>query len=204
MTVAKKLRFPEYSGLQTWACARLFPVSLLFCTYLTACTTAPDSIYWDDDRFLQAPGTVEKDHMLLEENGWRVWRRVTKKEVQCIALKPAAVGEWPRFVNDPGLVNGTPGFYMVIKAGADRPYFGFYAANSFGRIVFADYQGKILRSLNDQALVLSLENVEIPFRISSQVSPKIYQETETQSATLDFTGVNTAYEAMMACHQYSQ
>lgn len=95
---------------------RLFLSLLAIVPLLSACGTAHDP-FGDEN----TPGFNEKQakeylyqKLVIEEQGWQIWEMADKKQVICVALKPAKGAPKPTFTNDKRLSFNT--FYKGSRA----------------------------------------------------------------------------------------
>jgi hypothetical protein len=182
---------------------------------LSACSGSSSSV---------APGPPEvgkdrstyigrQEKLLAEFDGWRVWEFTDDKVMTCMAVKPVAGTPWPDFTTGTFLprlaatrravgrrmVSGGAGFFMYILNDMEVPYFGFYGKHPYRLPGVAVLNGKTILDTNNQDTVLAWEGLMVSFKLNTQASETSTTLDET-TGTLDFTGVNKAYQSMMQCH----
>jgi len=168
---------------------------------LLACATPTPSVDWSQERFMQSPTRFGEDQLLLEQDGWQVWRLYKKYDSRCIAIKPAEGRNWPELSWQTTPVSGGAGFYMQWEQDQTQAYFGFYGAHPFGRVVLVWHNGESVFDINQRETVLAWQGQTLAFRVSSQPQEGIYSEGLSVDGELDFSGVQQAYAALTQCHQ---
>lgn len=145
--------------------------------------------------------TGDYRELLLDADGWRVWRRTSNYRSTCLAIKPAPGSDWPTLNESLSLPSGGAGFYMIVRDGWERPTLGFYGAHPYDKLSTAELDGVTIDDADDPDRVLGWAGRSVDFRVNTLPSPAAYDEGETQSASLDFTGVETAYRTLQRCHE---
>jgi len=155
----------------------------------------------------------QKQQLLAEFDDWRVWELTDDKVVTCMAVKPVTGTPWPEFSGGrllPSLayaraavsrrmVSGGAGFFMYILNNVEIPYFGFYGRYPYRLPSVAELNGKTIADTNNQDTVLTWEGQTVSFKLNTQPSETSNTVEET-TGTVNFTGVNKAYQSMMQCH----
>lgn len=170
--------------------------TLLLATLLGGCGSEPVI----DQSSLAERQTGTYRQLLLEQDGWRIWRRMRGFRSTCLAVKPAPGRNPPQFNEELSLPSGGVGFYMVIRESWSRPVLGFYGEHPYDRISSAELDGEDILDVDDRDRVLSWEGREVGFRISTLPAPNAHDEALRQTGTLDFTGVTMAHQALLDCH----
>ncbi len=158
---------------------------------------------------------VSRDEQLLGEfDGWQVWEMTDANLVTCMAVKPVDNNVWPsiakrkiweaRIANswskDQRIISGGAGFFMYITNRVEIPYFGFYGKYPYRLPSVAEINGTSVLDINNRPTVLSWEDKNVSFRITTQPSEGAYDEAHDASGTIHFSGVQRAYNLMMECH----
>ncbi|MCP5419453.1 MAG: hypothetical protein H6969_03010 [Gammaproteobacteria bacterium] len=188
---------------------RLFLSLLAIVPLLSACGTAHDP-FGDEN----TPGFNEKQakeylyqKLVIEEQGWQIWEMADKKQVICVALKPAKGAPKPTFTNDKRLsfntfykgVQGGAGFFMYTLDDGSLPYYGFYGEYPYRWISVAQLDGQQIQDINNQQTVLSWEGKEVSFQVDTQPDQFDSAEARTDSGVVDFTGVTRANSRILEC-----
>jgi hypothetical protein len=168
---------------------------------LAACTNPTQPTDWRQQRFMQSPTNFEDDELLLEQQGWQVWRQYQKYDSRCIAVKPAEGRLWPEFFWHATPVSGGAGFYMLWQEQQTLPYFGFYGTHLLGRIALAWRDGEPVLDINQRDTVLAWSGETLDFSVTTQPQAGSYAGSLTVTGTLDFSGVQQAYAALEQCQQ---
>ena len=174
----------------------------LICLLFAACSTQSQTVNWAKERNMRKPNLTVAKQLLLEEEGWQVWRLATRRSVRCIAVKPANSRSWPEFTWDIVPVNGGAGFYMLWEEKWKQPYLGFYGAYPFGKVALVWRDGESVLETNNREAVFSWQGETLDFEVTTQPLPEVYAESLTVSGQLDFTGVQQAYNALEECYQW--
>ena len=161
---------------------------------------------------------LRRDQQLLAEfDGWRVWELTDDKVVTCMAVKPVTGTPWPEFSGGrllPSLayaraavsrrmVSGGAGFFMYILNNVEIPYFGFYGRYPYRLPSVAELNGKTIADTNNRDTVLAWEGQTVSFKLNTQPSETSNTVEET-TGTVNFTGINKAYQTMMQCHSQTR
>ena len=180
----------------------LFMNGLMLALLLSACAGPSQPINWAHERNMRQPDLTETHKLLLEQEGWQVWRRVKGRVSRCVAVKPANGRRWPQFDWQVVPVSGGAGFYMLWEEKQTQPYFGFYGAHAFGKVTLAWRDGVSVLDTNNRDAVLSWQGETLDFEVTTQPAPEIYAESLTLTGQLDFSGVQQAYAALEQCHEW--
>jgi hypothetical protein len=155
--------------------------------------------------------------LLAEFDGWRVWELTDDKVVTCMAVKPVTGTPWPEFSRGrllPSLaydkaavsrrmVSGGAGFFMYILNEVDIPYFGFYGRYPYRLPSVAELNGKTITDTDNQDNVLAWEGQAVSFKLNTQPSEASSTVDET-TGTVNFTGVNKAFQSLLQCHSQAR
>ncbi len=175
--------------------ARLW-LTLVLAALLAGCGGGP--VLNQPSLYERQTGTYRE--LLLEQDGWRVWREVRQFQFGCLAVKPGPGRNWPAFNADLSVPHGGVGFYMIIRENWSRPHMGFYGQNPYGRLSTAELDEATITDVDDRDRVLGWEGREVAFQVSTLPAPSAFGEALRQTGTLDFTGVALAYSIMMDCY----
>jgi hypothetical protein len=154
------------------------------------------------------------EQLLGEFDGWQIWEMTDASLVTCMAVKPVNNNVWPsiakrkiweaRIANswskDQRIISGGAGFFMYITNRVDVPYFGFYGKYPYRLPSVAEINGTPVLDTNHGPTVLSWEDRDVSFRITTQPSAGAYNEAHDASGTIHFSDVQRAYNLMMECH----
>lgn len=143
--------------------------------------------------------TGDYRELLLEQDGWRVWRLVSNYRVTCFAVKPAPGRDWPTLHRELALPSGGMGFYAVARPDWPRPHMGFYGQHPYDRVSRAEPDGVTIEDVDDRDRVLGWEGRRVAFRVSTLPGPGQFDEAFRQNGELDFTGVGTALQQLDEC-----
>ncbi len=100
-------------------------------------------------------------------------------------------------------LSGGAGFFMFILNDAETPYFGFYGKYPYRLPGIATLAGRTITDINNRDTVLAWEGKQVSFQARTLPDANSQAVDET-AGTLDFTGVNQAYQTMMDCHSRSR
>lgn len=143
--------------------------------------------------------TGDYRELLLEQDGWRVWRLVSNYRITCFAVKPAPGRDWPMLDQELALPSGGMGFYAVARPDWPRPHMGFYGQHPYDRLSRAELDGATIEDVDDRDRVLGWEGRRVAFRVSTLPTPGMVDEAFRQFGELDFTGVSAALQQLDAC-----
>lgn len=143
--------------------------------------------------------TGDYRELLLEQDGWRVWRLVSNYRVTCFAVKPAPGRDWPMLNRELALPSGGMGFYAVARPDWPRPHMGFYGQHPYDRVSRAELDGATIEDVDDRDRVLGWEGRRVSFRVSTLPAPDMFDEAFRQFGELDFTGVGAAFRQLDEC-----
>jgi len=100
-------------------------------------------------------------------------------------------------------LGGGAGFFMFILNNAETPYFGFYGKYPYRLPGVATLAGRTFTDINNRDTVLAWEGKQVSFQART-LPDATSQAVDETPGTLDFTGVNQAYQSLMECHSRSR
>jgi hypothetical protein len=92
---------------------------------------------------------------------------------------------------------------MFILNNSESPYFGFYGKYPYRLPGIATLAGRTVTDINNRDTVLAWEGKQVSFQARTLPGANSQAVDET-AGTLDFTGVNQAYQKLMECHSRSR